>query len=234
MHAAADCLDRDLPALDRANSYIAVMVDDLTLHGVSEPYRMLTSRAEYRLRLRAANADTRLTPLGQAIGCVGKERAAWFVQRQERLEQARSALETSLAPKELAVAGNPVEPVGAPRTIAEWLQHQSVEADDLSSFMPEDWDWSDPVVTEATEDAAYAPYLARQEAELRDLRANDHVPLAPEFPYADVAGLSNEMIERLTRARPDTLAAAARVPGITPAALAALLVQARRRESQAA
>jgi len=234
MNAAADCLDREAPALNRANSYIAVMVDDLTLHGVSEPYRMLTSRAEYRLRLRAANADTRLTPLGQAIGCVGEERAAWFAQRQRRLEQARSTLETSLAPKELAEAGISVEPTGAPRTFAEWLQHQSVEADDLSSFMPEDWDWSDPVVTEATEDAAYAPYLARQEAELRDLRANDHVPLAPEFPYADVAGLSNEMIERLTRARPDTLAAAARVPGITPAALAALLVQARRRESQAA
>ena len=234
LHAAADVLERDPPALDRANSYIAVMVDDLTLHGVSEPYRMLTSRAEYRLRLRAANADTRLTPLGISAGCVGSERADWFERRQERLERARGALAQTLAPRDLAAAGAAVEPHGPHRTIGEWLQHHSVEPESLESFMAEDWDWHDPVITEAVEDAAYAPYLARQEAELRDLRANDHVRLAADFPYADVAGLSNEMIERLLRARPDTLAAAARVPGITPAALAALLVRARRFESCAA
>ena len=234
MNAAARVLDRDAPALDRANSYIAVMVDDLTLHGVSEPYRMLTSRAEYRLRLRAANADTRLTPMGMALGCVGDERADWFERRQERLAQARSALKGELSPRELAANRIPIEPSGPKRNIGDWLQHHSVEAEALTSFMPDDWDWLDPVVTEAVEDAAYAPYLARQEAELRDLRANDHVALPQDFAYGEVAGLSNEMVERLTRARPETLAAAARIPGITPAALAALLIRARRTESRAA
>ena len=234
MNAAAHVLDREPPALDRANSYIAVMVDDLTLHGVSEPYRMLTSRAEYRLRLRAANADTRLTPMGMALGCVGDERADWFERRQERLAQARSALKGELSPRELAANRIPIEPSGPKRSIGDWLQHHSVEAEALTSFMPDDWDWHDPVVTEAVEDAAYAPYLARQEAELRDLRANDHVALPQDFAYQEVAGLSNEMVERLTRARPETLAAAARIPGITPAALAALLVRARRTESRAA
>jgi tRNA uridine 5-carboxymethylaminomethyl modification enzyme len=234
LNAAAHVLDREPPALDRANSYIAVMVDDLTLHGVSEPYRMLTSRAEYRLRLRAANADTRLTPMGLALGCVGQGRAAWFERRQKRLEQARSALETELSPRELAAVGVAIDSVGAKRSVGDWLQHHAVGPNALTPLMPSDWDWSDPVVTEATEDAAYAPYLARQEAELRDLRANDHVALPADFSYAEVAGLSNEMVERLTRAQPETLAAAARVPGITPAALAALLVRARRIESRAA
>ena len=234
LNAAARALDRDGPALDRANSYIAVMVDDLTLHGVSEPYRMLTSRAEYRLRLRAANADTRLTPLGMTLGCVGEERAAWFERRQARLEQARSELDTELSPRELAAAGIAIDPVGAKRSVGDWLQHHSVEPDTLTPLMPQGWDWGDPVITEAVEDSAYAPYLARQEAELKDLRANDHVALPADFSYDDVAGLSNEMVERLTRARPETLAAAARVPGITPAALAALLVRARRAEIRAA
>ena len=195
---------------------------------------MLTSRAEYRLRLRAANADTRLTPLGLDIGCVGRERAEWFAKRQERLAAAQAALERPVAPRELAATGIAIKPTGPARTVGEWLQHHSVEAEALNPLMPSDWDWTDPVVIEATEDAAYAPYLARQEAELRDLRANDHVVLQPGFAYATVPGLSNEMVERLSRAQPDTLAAAGRVPGITPAALAALLVHARRRESEAA
>jgi tRNA uridine 5-carboxymethylaminomethyl modification enzyme len=167
------------PPLDRANSYIAVMVDDLTLHGVSEPYRMLTARAEYRLRLRADNAGTRLTPLALAAGCVGPERAEWFAVRNERRASGR------------------------------------VEDD------PE-------LAAELAEDAAYGPYLARQEAELRDLRASEALGLDDVLDYSTIPGMSKEMAERLAAARPSTLGAAGRVAGVTPAALAVLLVHARR------
>ncbi|MGH6786010.1 MAG: tRNA uridine-5-carboxymethylaminomethyl(34) synthesis enzyme MnmG [Novosphingobium sp.] len=180
MHAAAAVRGIVPAPLDRANSYLAVMIDDLTLDGVTEPYRMLTARAEYRLRLRANNASTRLTALGIAAGCVGPERAAWFTQRHERRLAGESANDPELA-------------------------------------------------AELSEDALYAPYIARQENELRDLRASEALPLGEAFPYGEIAGLSNEMIDRLSRARPETLAGAGRVPGITPAALAALLIHARRR-----
>ncbi len=180
MHAAAAVLGRAPAALDRANSYIAVMIDDLTLHGVTEPYRMLTARAEYRLRLRANNASTRLTPLGIAAGCIGAERTAWVMRREARRLNGNGGNDPDLA-------------------------------------------------AELAEDALYAPYIARQENELRDLRAGDGLLLGEAFPYGEIAGLSHEMVERLSSARPATLAAAGRVRGITPAALAALLVHARRR-----
>lgn len=232
MHAAAHVLGRAMPELDRANSYMAVMIDDLTLHGVSEPYRMLTARAEYRLRLRANNAASRLTPIGLAIGCIGDERRKWFEDRS----QARSRLETALAqpatPTELNRAGIPVRADGARRSLMEWLRFPEVTLDGLR-----DWIGNEPfdplLVEEVEEDAAYAPYLARQDAELRDLRASDAVPLGDGFPFADVPGLSREMVERLERAQPDSLAAAGRIAGITPAALASLLVHARRRASAA-
>ncbi len=229
MHAAAAVLGRDAPALDRANSYMAVMIDDLTLHGVSEPYRMLTARAEYRLRLRANNASSRLTPLGLTVGCIGPERAAWFAAR----ELARTALDVALdqtaTGSELAKAGLPVRSETGRLALREWLRFGGVE---LGALAP----WLDPAVladadlaAEVAEDAAYAPYLARQDSELRELRAAQSLMLGDGFPYGDIAGLSREMVERLSKARPETLADAGRVPGITPAALAALLVHARRR-----
>lgn len=180
MHAASVSRGTLPVALNRANSYLAVMVDDLTLQGVSEPYRMLTARAEYRLRLRANNASTRLTGLGIEAGCVGAERRAWYQDREAR----RSDPELARADPELTA--------------------------------------------ELEEDAHYAPYVARQEAELRELRAAESLKLARDFPFSDVAGLSHEMAERLEIARPDSLAAAGRVRGISPAALAALLVHARK------
>ena len=228
MHAAAAVLGREPPALDRASSYMAVMVDDLTLHGVSEPYRMLTARAEYRLRLRANNAASRLTPLGLAAGCVGAERAAWFVAREERRVRLAARLETPVLPSELMAHGVMVRGDGVRRQLAEWLRFPEVTIAALAPWL--DDEAIDPTLAEEmAEDAAYAPYLARQEAELRQLRASDGVPLGDHFPYGAVPGLSREMVERLERARPDTLAAAGRVPGITPAAMASLLVAARRR-----
>jgi tRNA uridine 5-carboxymethylaminomethyl modification enzyme len=208
LEAAAAALGKSAPLLDRANSYIAVMVDDLTLQGVSEPYRMLTARAEYRLRLRANNAATRLTGLGIAAGCVGEERRVWFERREviRKMFHVKHSL--------------PVH--------SEWLQHDGVTLAALTPWMGDVVGLDPMLAEELVEDAAYAPYLARQDSELRDLRASEALPLPSNFPYGQVPGLSNEMIERLTRAAPGTLAAAGRVAGVTPAALSALLVHARR------
>ncbi|MBY0393926.1 MAG: tRNA uridine-5-carboxymethylaminomethyl(34) synthesis enzyme MnmG, partial [Novosphingobium sp.] len=228
LHAAAAVLEREVPALDRASSYMAVMVDDLTLHGVSEPYRMLTARAEYRLRLRANNAMTRLTPLGLAAGCIGPERAEWFAAREEARAQILSQLEQPVLPSELKAHRIVVRGDGVRRPLLEWLRFPEVTFAAIAPWLG--GNEIDPdLAEEMVEDAAYAPYLARQEAELKQLRASDGVPLGDCFPYAEVPGLSREMVERLERAQPDTLAAAGRVPGITPAALASLLVAARRR-----
>lgn len=228
MHAACEVLGREAPDLDRANSYMAVMVDDLTLHGVSEPYRMLTARAEYRLRLRANNATTRLTPVGIAVGAVAEERRRWFENRLAARERLEAKLVQAATPTELNRVGIPVRADGTRRPLMEWLRFPEVTLDAITPWIGDET--FDPLlVEEVEEDAAYAPYLARQDSELRDLRASDNVPLGDGFPFADIPGLSREMVERLSKAQPDTLAAAGRIPGITPAALASLLVHARRR-----
>ncbi len=229
LHAAANVLGRDPPALDRANSYMAVMIDDLTLHGVNEPYRMLTARAEYRLRLRANNAATRLTPLAIEAGCVGAERADWFTRRAAELARLDAALDVAATSGELASAGLPVRPDAGRMALRDWLRFGGVGLKDLVPWLDEELPEDAELLAEIEEDAAYAPYLARQDSELRDLRAGEALPLGDDFPYAAIPGLSREMVERLSKARPATLAAAGRVPGITPAALAALLVHARRR-----
>ena len=220
MHAAAAVPGKVPAPLDRANSYIAVMVDDLTLHGVSEPYRMLTARAEYRLRLRANNASTRLTPLALAAGCVGPERGGWFARREEERLRHEALLDRSASGAELGLAG-----AGDKRSLRDWLRLPDVTlATVLGEAAP-----SDPaLVEEIEEDAAYAPYLARQDAELRDLRAGEALALSGTLDYPAIPGLSNEMAERLAAARPATLGAAGRIAGITPAALAVLLVHARQ------
>lgn len=229
MYAAAEVLGRDGPAIDRANSYLAVMIDDLTLHGVSEPYRMLTARAEYRLRLRANNAASRLTPLGMAIGCIGAERCDWFERRETSRRGLEVELEQQVTGAAMVVAGLPVRADVGRLSLREWLRFSGVELDALKPWLSQDALQDRELADEIAEDAAYAPYLARQDSELRELRAGEALPLGDDFPYDAIPGLSLEMVERLTKARPATLAAAGRLPGITPAALAALLVHAKRR-----
>ncbi|QIG54216.1 tRNA uridine-5-carboxymethylaminomethyl(34) synthesis enzyme MnmG [Altererythrobacter sp. BO-6] len=233
LNAAAAILGNEPPKLDRANSYIAVMVDDLTLQGVSEPYRMLTARAEYRLRLRANNASSRLTPLGIVAGCVGSARAEWFTRREERRAALAAHFDTAISSKELNDAGLPVRRDGGVKPVSEWLRHEGVSLAELGPWLDVALTADDPLIGEMAEDAAYAPYLARQDAELRDLRASEALELGGDFPFGEVPGLSNEMVERLAAAKPASLAAAGRVPGITPAALSALLVHARRRQKAA-
>ena len=233
LNAACKILDRAPPAIDRANSYMAVMVDDLTLHGVSEPYRMLTARAEYRLRLRANNATTRLTPLALKVGAVGAERADWFARREDERSTWNTDLEKTVAATDMANAGLAVKRDAGRKTLKEWLTLPDLRMADLSPWLSTNCDPFSPLAEELTEDAAYAPYLARQEAELRDLRSSEGLELAVDFPFAEVPGLSNEMVERLSAAQPRNLAAAGRIRGITPAALAALLVHAKRRNQAA-
>ena len=234
LHAACVASGREPPALDRANSYIAVMVDDLTLHGVSEPYRMLTARAEYRLRLRANNATTRLTPLAMDIGCVSEKRRAWFDQRREARDAFEECLKTEYSPVEMRRLGMVAPDDAGRQSLAEWMRYPDYDLDRLAKLdlVPRETD--EALRDEIAEDVRYAPYVARQDAELRELRANERVGLERGFPFANVPGLSNEMVERLTVSQPETLAQAARVPGITPAAMAALLVFARQRAEKSA
>ena len=233
MNAAAQVLGRPPVGLDRSNSYIAVMVDDLTLQGVSEPYRMLTARAEYRLRLRAANADTRLTGLGIEAGLVGQERAEWFSQREARRSVIDNQLDEEVHASALIEGGVRAKADRGAQRLREWLRGGQISIDELARIVG-GIDPQDALTVEMVEDAIYEPYLLRQDAELRDLKAGQQLRLSSDFPYDRVPGLSNEMVERLSRAQPETLSAAGRVPGITPAALAALLVQARRMAEQAA
>lgn len=232
LSAAAEVLGREPPALDRGNSYMAVMIDDLTLNGVSEPYRMLTARAEYRLRLRASNAATRLTPVALATDCVGSERAVWFDQQQQERSTWNMALERQVTAAELSALD--IRRDAGRMSLREWLRFPQVELGALSPWIDPALDPASPMALEVAEDAAYAPYLQRQESELQDLRNSQHVPLGGEFAYHLVPGLSAEMIERLQQAQPATLAQAGQVRGVTPAALAALLVQARRLQQVAA
>jgi tRNA uridine 5-carboxymethylaminomethyl modification enzyme len=228
MHAAATVLGRVPAPLDRATSYIAVMIDDLTLQGVSEPYRMLTARAEYRLRLRANNASTRLTQQAIEAGCVGEPRREWFARRCEARASLDQEFDTKVTAGEMIANGLPVKSDNGVLSLREWLRFGGIDLAAVSPWLSEVALHDDDLIEETVEDAVYAPYLVRQESELRELRASEALPLGDSFPYASVPGLSREMIERLSKSCPSTLAAAGRVPGVTPAALAAVMVHARR------
>lgn len=229
MGAASRLLEREMPALDRSNSYLAVMVDDLILQGVTEPYRMLTARAEYRLRLRADNASTRLTPLALQSGCVGEERALWFNQRLWEKQALEADFARQVSADELLRHGLDVKRDAGRMSFYEWLRFPSVTVRDLLTVSRETvWEGDEALLDELEQDGRYAPYIERQENEIRDIAANEKVLLPNWIDYKSIAGLSNEMVERLDAARPENLAAAARVRGVTPAALVAIMVHAKR------
>jgi tRNA uridine 5-carboxymethylaminomethyl modification enzyme len=227
LNAAANALGHPPVVLDRASSYIGVLIDDLVLQGVTEPYRMLTARAEYRLRLRADNAATRLTPIALAVGCVSAGRAAWFVSRETARAQARAHLDQKFTAASLRSAGLDVKSAVDAQSLYDWLRFLDIGPEALVALCPSLEGVARPTLSELMEDARYAPYIARQDAEVRAMRANDNISLIG-VDFAAVPGLSNEMVEKLAAAQPPTLGAAERVRGITPAALAAILVQAKR------
>lgn len=224
LNAAAFAIDLAPVRFERSNSYIGVMVDDLTLQGVTEPYRMLTARAEYRLHLRANNAETRLSPPAEAAGCLSEAR----LDRVRRRRAGRGVVDAWLAqqrtPHEIRSLGADVAMDGIRRTLAEWLRFAQVEPAQVLAGCDADAD----ILAEAVEDARYAPYLDRQAAEVAAM-ADAQVRLSGAVDFRAIPGLSNEMVERLSAARPDTLAAASRVRGITPAALTAILLHVRKR-----
>ncbi|MFQ3666490.1 MAG: tRNA uridine-5-carboxymethylaminomethyl(34) synthesis enzyme MnmG, partial [Sphingomonadaceae bacterium] len=220
--------------LDRASSYIGVMVDDLVTHGVSEPYRMFTSRAEFRIRLRADNADQRLTPLGLELGCVRRERAQAFAKRQESLQRLATLLEATATTPQLRAAGADVADQGQRLALREWLRFPGVEMDHLARIAPDIAAFPAEVQAAVATDARYAVYLARAEAEMKSLRAEESVAIPSGFDFGSVPGLSAEMAERLAAARPETLGQAGRVRGISPAALTALVAALRKQALQKA
>lgn len=224
-NAAAEALELAPLLLDRASSYLGVMVDDLVLQGVTEPYRMLTARAEYRLSLRADNAETRLAGAGLAAGLIGAERRAHLDRREAARALVDAELDVMLTAAELAARGATVAQDGARRTAREWLRFGQVTPAQVAP----DLDTTDPLVDEIVEDARYAPYLDRQRDEITRLRRDEATALHPALDYAGVPGLSNEMAERLALVRPASLAAASRVRGVTPAALSAILLHATRK-----
>ena len=214
---------------DRSGSYLGVMVDDLVLQGVTEPYRMLTARAEYRLRLRADNAEARLTPQAIACGCLSGAREAHFRAAQSDRAAIEKALEASFRAGDLIAAGASVRDDGVRRSLGEWLRFPEVDATTLVRLVPALSTYGPGTLEQAIQDHRYAPYVDRQRSEIARLKADEAVRIPPDIDYRAIAGLSNEMVERLSLARPATLGAAGRLRGITPAALAAILVHARRK-----
>jgi tRNA uridine 5-carboxymethylaminomethyl modification enzyme len=229
VNAAARALRQSPMILDRATSYIGVMIDDLVLQGVTEPYRMLTARAEYRLRLRADNAATRLTPIGLAHGIVGHERAGKFAQRDAERAAVLHALSSERTSSEMVRAGAKVRQDGTRQSLFAWARFPEVDRALIERLVPAFAQAPGDLADEIWEDAHYAPYLERQDTEVSELRRNERVVIPIDTDFGQIGGLSNEMREKLGLARPDTLAAAARVRGVTPAALAAILVHVRRR-----
>jgi tRNA uridine 5-carboxymethylaminomethyl modification enzyme len=229
VNAAAWVAGRTPVTFDRSESYIGVMVDDLVLQGVTEPYRMLTARAEYRLRLRADNAEARLTAKAITAGCVSPARAAHFRRRTAAREALERRLSGAWSGQALREAGTKVD--GPPRPLTEWLRFPQVGAEALLRLEPSLAQFSGAILDEAIEDHRYAPYVERQQAEVVRLRADEAVRIPRDLDFAAVPGLSGEMVERLNVARPETLGAARRLRGITPAALAAILVYSRRLKS---
>jgi tRNA uridine 5-carboxymethylaminomethyl modification enzyme len=216
--------------LDRADGYIGVMVDDLVTQGVTEPYRMFTSRAEYRLLLRADNADQRLTPAGISIGCVGAERADIFEKKAAMLTTAREKMQNlMLLPVELERRGFKINQDGVRRTAYDMMRYPEIDFSVLKNLWPELADVSADIAEQIEIDAQYAGYIQRQEADIKAFRRDETLSIPKELDYNIIGCLSNEMRLKLSKSRPETLGAAGRIPGVTPAALVALLRHIKRK-----
>jgi tRNA uridine 5-carboxymethylaminomethyl modification enzyme len=219
--------------VSRADGYLGVMVDDLVTRGVTEPYRMFTSRAEYRLRLRADNADQRLTPTGIAVGCVGTARSQALAAKTAALEAAAAMLRSlSLTPTEAARHGLEVNKDGRRRSAFDLLALPEVDLPRLADIWPQIGGIAPAIAAQVAVDARYASYVTRQELDVATLRKDEALSIPTGFDFAAIAGLSTEVRQKLERHRPGTLAQAGRIDGITPAALLLLLAHLKRQPAR--
>ena len=230
LNAARAASGADPAQFARDQAYIGVLIDDLVTRGVTEPYRMFTSRAEFRLTLRADNADQRLTARGLELGVVGGRRAQAFAAKAAALSEARAAARWfNLTPAEAIRAGLPVKADGQRRDVLQLLAYPSIGFEDLARIWPQIAAWPSEVREQVEIDAAYAGYLDRQAADADAFRRDEDLRLPPDLDYGSVGSLSNEVREKLAKVRPLTLGQAGRIEGVTPGALTALLAHVRRR-----
>lgn len=235
INAARKASGADAAHLDRSEAYIGVLIDDLTTQGVTEPYRMFTSRSEYRLTLRADNADLRLTERGIGWGCVSPRRAEHFRMHREALADAQHAARTQVvSAAALRRMKVPVRDDGQARSALDLLARTDIDATMLHAVFPWLAFLSPRVRSQLETEALYAGYLPRQAADIRTFRRDEAAEIDAALDYAEIGGLSTEMRERLSAQRPQSLGAASRIPGVTPAALAAIAAHIRRRESTTA
>ncbi|MFD0985781.1 tRNA uridine-5-carboxymethylaminomethyl(34) synthesis enzyme MnmG [Methyloligella solikamskensis] len=213
----------------RADGYLGVMIDDLVTRGVTEPYRMFTSRAEYRLALRADNADQRLTPMGIRIGCVGEERAAMFEKKRAALTEGEALLKSLvISPSAATKAGLKLNQDGKKRSAFDLLSYPNIVFSDLVGLWPELDTLDGTIAEQLATDARYAVYLARQEDDIAAFRKDEAIGIPQDFAYEAISGLSNELREKLQKRRPESLGQAARLDGMTPAALMLILAHVKR------
>lgn len=233
-NAGLTVLDAEPLVLSRTQSYLGVMIDDLTSRGVTEPYRMFTSRAEFRLHLRSDNADLRLTDLGMRFGLVGPERAAIFTERRDALQAGMKMLgRLNISPSKAREFGLRVNADGVRRSAFELLSYPDIGADDLCEIWPELLEISPEIMAQLAVDAQYAVYLERQKADIEAVRRDENLQIPEWIDYAEIIGLSGEMRQKLEQLQPSTLAQAQKLEGITPAAVTLLLAHIRRGRSVA-
>ncbi len=233
LNAACQALGKDPVYFDRAEAYIGVMIDDLTTRGVSEPYRMFTSRAEYRLSLRADNADQRLTPKGISVGLVHEERKSLFLDKMQRLDDAKLMLsDKSVTPNEAKNHGIKINQDGVRRNVIDLLAFQEMNLDKLSSIWPEIKTLDAEISEQVERDALYAKFIDRQKSDVAAMRRDENLRIPDGFIYIGIPGLSNELQQKLTKVRPVNLAQAGRIDGMTPSALTLLLGKIRVYQSK--